>query len=241
MKISCHKGLLPCVLAFTLLLNGCASSAAKTADSNAGSVNPNTQSAAQQMPQPLPQRQQQAGTIVQFPASQKNRIESAVRQTMPEETRLNTVVDVIQKPNLKYPTVIISHLLEGRSADDSDNTVRGDYHTIPKLLALSQQRSYDILRASLDGVDTNKTSEVIANINHGVGHRYGEMVNGKEVIKYVKNIATNIYSASIDLERILPEKWASMGQSAFTQNWLVEHDETPNLRITAKDATASSP
>lgn len=226
-----HTLILSGLLAISLLLDGCASTEIKTTTDTTTTVAPKIQPRPKHIPQPLPERQQRAGTVVQLPPQQRTQIENAVKQTIPEATQLNTVVDAIQKPDLKYPTVIISHLLEGRSAADTDPTVRGDYGTHAKLTALSQQRSYQILLSVLNGIDTSKTSELIANINHGVEHRLMGEGKDKDKILYAKETATNIYATSINLEQVSPNKWRSMGQPAFIQNWTVEHNHIPNLQF----------
>lgn len=235
-----HPLILSCLLAIALLAGGCASTETKTAANDARTVAPKAQTAPKRIPQPLPERQQQAGTVVQLPPQQRTQVEDSVKRVIPEETRINTVVDVIQKPSLKYPTIIISHLLAGRSADDSDSTVRGDYGSQAKMTALSQQRSYEILQSALTGIETGKTSELIANINHGVEFRL--MGEGKDANKilHAEERATNVYSTSINLEKIPPAKWQSMGQNAFAQNWEVEYNRIPRLQFGPKTKPAET-
>ncbi|MEE9304321.1 MAG: hypothetical protein V3U84_11125 [Thiotrichaceae bacterium] len=173
------------------------------------------------------------GREVKLTPQRKKAINTAVKRAIPENTKINTVVTAIQRPNRKHPSVVISHLMDGRSHNDTSARTRPEYNTIPKLARYSRQRAYDILQAIMRKTDTTNLSELVVEVNHGVrekGQRYDAKT--KKNIPYSREVAQTIYATSISFEQIPKYKWQHMGLVAFSKNWKVEFNQIPFLTMT---------
>lgn len=175
------------------------------------------------------------GREVKLTAQRQKTLSAAVQRAIPANTKINTIVSAIQRPNRKYPSVVVSHLLDGKSPDDTSSLARPEYNTIPKLTNYSKKRAYDILQAIMRKTDTTNLSELIVEVNHGVREtHYNYDTKTKKSTPYKKNVAITIYSTSISFDKIPKYKWQHMGLTPFSQNWKVEHNHMPYLRITPR-------
>lgn len=226
-----------------LLFNVSCSSTTPTKQDSSQVTNPSSKSSANTSKLEKPQavkveiKRQVQGRDVKLSAQQQKKLTKAVMQSVPENTKINTIVSAIQRPHLPHPTIVVSHLLEGRSHDDTDPRVRGDYDTIPKLKAYAQKRAYEIFKSILNNATTGKVSELLVEINHGVREYYlyyDKKTKSFEETGLYNNRAMTIYSASISFETIPKFKWQHMGLNAFMQNWKEEFDATPHLSIGAE-------
>lgn len=183
-------------------------------------------------PVKIPIKRRVQGRVVKLTPARQRNIRIAVVRSIPPEAKINTIVTTIQRPQLKHPTIVVSHLLEGSSATDTDPTVRGDYNTLPKLTRYSQKRAFDIMQSILKGSNLKKISELMVEVNHGVR---SQMVDSKgKKIGKAKDVSRNIYSSSASLEKIPAYKWTHMGIDSFMKNWKIEHNIIPQLKITTR-------
>lgn len=172
------------------------------------------------------------GREVKLSPQRKQALNTAVKTAIPENTKINTVVAAVIRPGKVKPSVVVSHLMNGKSPDDTDSRARPEYNTIPKLSQYSKKRAFEILKSILAKVETKDVTDLVVEVNHGVKFStYKLDEKTKKPIKSYTRRAITIYSASISFDEIPKYKWNSMGLDAFVKNWKVEHNEIPYLTI----------
>jgi hypothetical protein len=167
---------------------------------------------------------------VRLPPEQSASIRAAAAKVVPHEAKID--VSAVKKRSLDHPTIIISgHLLEGKSTEDSNPYVQGDYGTHEKLTRLARHRAFRIMRSVLQEAQVGNVSELVVSVRHGVRVSTVTVYQGIQMPATASDLTKMISSVRISLADTPPHGWLSISQGQFMHRWTVEANIIPSLEF----------
>jgi hypothetical protein len=155
--------------------------------------------------------------------NQLKNIEEAARVVLPNEAEV-TVKSISRYPQ-QSDFVISAHLLEGRSTNDANPYVQGDYGTHEKLIRLVRLRCATVLKSVFTRTVLPAKGRIIIDACHGVRQStVGDYSRGTDV-------PMTIYKISLSLGEAKMQQWSKMKVEAIMDLWSVDENIIPSLQF----------